>query len=41
MSGHGVGLSARGALYMAGEDEMTYDEIIKYYYTGVEVEKYY
>ncbi len=36
--GHGVGLSAGGALCMA-DDGSTYDEILKYFYTGVELIK--
>jgi hypothetical protein len=36
-SGHGVGLSGCGAT-AAAEAGSTYDEIIKYYYTGVEIE---
>lgn len=39
--GHGVGLSARGALLMDLEDHKTYEEILKYYYTGVDLKKYY
>ncbi|HEX9664705.1 MAG TPA: SpoIID/LytB domain-containing protein [Patescibacteria group bacterium] len=39
--GHGVGISARGALLMDLEDGKTYEEILKYYYTGVELERYY
>ncbi len=35
-AGHGVGLSGCGAKGMA-EDGFTFDEIIKYYYTGVEL----
>lgn len=41
MFGHGVGLSARGALMMAREEDKKYDDIIKYYYTGVGIETYY
>lgn len=33
--GHGVGVSALGAQKMAEYDNKKYDEIIKYYYTGV------
>ncbi|TAL19143.1 hypothetical protein EPN90_04180 [Patescibacteria group bacterium] len=39
MWGHGVGLSARDAAYRADEDKWTWDQILKYYYTGVEVKK--
>ena len=34
--GHGVGMSAGGAVCFA-EDGMTYDEILKYFYTGVDL----
>ncbi len=37
---HGAGMSAVGAYQMA-EDGSLWQEIIKYYYLGVEVEKYY
>ncbi len=36
--GHGVGLSQYGADYMARQGS-TWDEIIKHYYTGVEIEE--
>jgi len=36
--GHGVGLSAGGALCMSDEGS-TYDEILKYFYTGVDLVK--
>lgn len=36
--GHGVGMSQAGANGMA-EDGATYQEILKHYYTGVEIEK--
>jgi stage II sporulation protein D len=36
--GHGVGMSASGGLCMAKEGK-TYDEILKYFYTGVDLEK--
>ena len=36
--GHGVGMSQYGALGMAKEG-YTYDEILKYYYQGVEIKK--
>ena len=36
--GHGVGMSQWGANGMA-EQGYTYDQILKHYYTGVEVEK--
>jgi hypothetical protein len=39
--GHGVGLSARGALYMASKDNATYDAILKHFYTGTELRRAY
>ncbi len=39
--GHGVGLSMRDAATRADKDGWTYDQLLKYYYTGVEVEKIY
>jgi len=39
--GHGVGMSARGALLMASRQNKTAAEILKYYYTGVTVEQIY
>ena len=36
--GHGVGMSASGGLCMA-KDGKTYDEILKYFYTGIALEK--
>ena len=41
MYGHGVGLSARGALLMARNEGATFQEILKYYYTGIELEQQY
>jgi peptidoglycan hydrolase-like amidase len=41
MWGHGVGLSAHGALHLAYYYNYTYDNILKYYYTGIEVKKIY
>ncbi len=38
--GHGVGLSATGALGMAA-DGKTYDQILKHFYTGIELRKAY
>ncbi len=38
--GHGVGMSQYGAQGMA-QDGYTYDEILKHYYTGVEIKKIY
>lgn len=37
--GHGVGMSQRGAETMAGEYDKTYDEILKFYYPGMTLEK--
>lgn len=39
--GHGVGMSARGALYMASKDGATYDTILKHFYVGTELRKAY
>jgi len=33
--GHGVGMSQRGAQWMAGQYAMTYDEILAFYYPGL------
>lgn len=38
--GHGVGMSAYGALKMA-ENKFKYDEILKHYYTGIKIKKFY
>ena len=38
--GHGVGLCQIGAAVM-GEQGMTYDEILRFYYRGVEIQKWY
>ena len=35
--GHGVGLSQWGAHYYASKENWTYDQILKHYYTGVEI----
>jgi peptidoglycan hydrolase-like amidase len=40
LSGHGVGLSGLGARMMA-ENGSTYDQILNYYYTGIEIKKVY
>lgn len=40
MLGHGVGMSARGALFL-GRDGYNFGQILKYYYTGVEIRKTY
>lgn len=39
--GHGVGLSARGALYMASKDNATYRQILEHFYTGTSVMYFY
>ncbi len=39
--GHGVGMSARGALYMASKDGALYDAILKHFYLGTELRKAY
>lgn len=39
--GHGVGMSASGALTMAAKEGKTYDQILKYFYTGIELRKWY
>lgn len=39
--GHGVGISMQDAATRADKDAWTYDQILKYYYIGVEVEKIY
>jgi stage II sporulation protein D len=41
MYGHGVGLSAHGALHLAVYSKYTFDLILKYYYTGIELKKIY
>lgn len=40
MLGHGVGMSARGALLLALEGK-GFEEILKYYYTGIEIRRKY
>jgi len=40
MLGHGVGMSARGAIGMA-LDNKSFEEILKYYYTGIELRRKY
>lgn len=39
--GHGVGMSGAGATYFAVEEGWDYQQILKYFYTGVEVAKIY
>jgi len=41
MFGHGVGISMDDAAQHARKDDWTYTQLLKYYYTGVEVEKIY
>ena len=41
MYGHGVGMSQRDAMIKADEEKLDYMSLIKYYYTGVEVEQIY
>ena len=38
--GHGVGLSQRGAQYMASKDGITFDQIIAFYFPGSEILRY-
>lgn len=35
--GHGVGMSQRGAEWMAGHEQMTYQQILSFYYPGTEL----
>lgn len=39
--GHGVGMSARGALLMVEEDGMKYDDVLKYFFKGIQIEDRY
>ncbi len=41
MSGHGIGMSNHDAMQRAKKDNWTYKQILKYYYTDVEVERVY
>jgi hypothetical protein len=41
MWGHGVGMSTQDALQRATKDGWTYEQLLKHYYTGVEIEKIY
>lgn len=41
MYGHGVGMSQRDAMIKADEEKLDYNALIKYYYTGVEIEQIY
>ncbi len=38
--GHGVGMSALGAMKFAEKENKTYDWILKYYYTGIDIDSY-
>lgn len=38
--GHGVGMSQRGAQWMASEYHKTYEEILAFYYPGLELRQY-
>ncbi len=39
--GHGIGMSTYDAMMRAQKDGWTYEHILKYYYTGVKIEKIY
>jgi len=39
--GHGVGMTARGALYMASKDGAQFDAILKHFYQGTEIKRAY
>lgn len=39
--GHGVGMSARGALLMVVNEKKSWDTVIKYFYQGVEIQRIY
>ncbi|OGY41444.1 MAG: hypothetical protein A2Y82_00825 [Candidatus Buchananbacteria bacterium RBG_13_36_9] len=39
--GHGVGLSAYGAILLANDYHYAFNQILKYYYTGIEIKKIY
>ncbi|MFH1789918.1 MAG: peptidoglycan-binding protein [bacterium] len=41
MFGHGVGISMRDASLRAQDQGLNYEQILKYYYTGVELERVY
>lgn len=41
MFGHGVGMSQRDAAIRAEKEGLSWEELLKYYYTGVEIEKIY
>ena len=37
--GHGVGMSARDAAYRADEDKWSWDQLLKYYYTSIDLKR--
>jgi peptidoglycan hydrolase-like amidase len=39
--GHGVGLSARGGLLMVVEDGKTYQEVLHYFFQGIQIQDWY
>lgn len=39
--GHGVGMSARGAYVMAHDEGKSMEQILKYFYTGISIDKWY
>ncbi|MBD3281674.1 hypothetical protein GF391_02915 [Candidatus Uhrbacteria bacterium] len=39
--GHGVGMSASGALAMAAHENKSYQQILKYFYTGIALQPWY
>lgn len=41
MYGHGVGMSQRDAMIRADEEKLDFKQLLKYYYTGVKIEKLY
>jgi hypothetical protein len=41
MAGHGVGIDATDAFLRAKKDNWTFDQLLKYYYTGINLEKIY
>ena len=38
--GHGVGMSQRGAQYMASEGKWTFKQILDFYYPGIKIKRY-
>ncbi len=39
--GHGVGMSGAGATWLAEEEQKNHEEILRYFYSGIEVEGVY